>query len=75
MQSEFALSEKERVLSVMADQMEQKNIEITKERNALKFCKEEVDRKRKQINVEDMNIMKERDALKKKKDLIYRQEL
>jgi hypothetical protein len=58
------VAEKERQLTVVADQMEQKNAEVVKERGNLKHRKEDVDRKRKQINLEDMNIMRDREMLR-----------
>jgi hypothetical protein len=70
--SEVMVAEKERQLTVVADQMEQKNAEVVKERGNLKYRKEDVDRKRKQINLEDMNIMRDREMLRKRRDIVSR---
>ncbi len=70
--SEVLLAEKERQLTEVADQMEQKNAEVVKERCKLKFRKEDVDRKRKQISLEDINIMRDREMLRKKRDIVSR---
>ena len=45
--SEVLLAEKERQLTVVADQMEQNNAEVVKQKCKLKYRKEEVDQKRK----------------------------
>jgi hypothetical protein len=66
------VAEKERQLTVVADQMEQKNAEVVKERSNLKYRKEDVDRKRKQINLEDINIMRDREVLRKRRDIVSR---
>jgi hypothetical protein len=52
--------------------MEQKNAEVIKERGNLKYRKEDVDRKRKQINLEDINIMRDREVLRKRRDIVSR---
>ena len=70
--AEVMVAEKERLLTVVADQMEQKNAEVVKERGNLKYRKEDVDRKRKQINLEDMSIMRDREILRKRRDIVSR---
>jgi len=70
--SEVMVAEKERQLTVVADQMEQKNAEVVKERGNLKYRKEDVDRKRKQINLEDIDIMRDREILRKRRDIVSR---
>jgi hypothetical protein len=52
--------------------MEQKNAEVIKERSNLKYRKEDVDRKRKQINLEDIDIMRDREILRKRRDIVSR---
>ena len=70
--SEVAAAEKERELSAVAEKMELKNAEVVKERGEVRYRKEEVDRKRKQIGLEDMNIERDREMLRKRRDIVSR---
>jgi hypothetical protein len=73
--SEVAADEKERELTVVAEEMDVKNAQVRKERGEVRYRKEEVERKRRLIGLEEVNIVRDRELLRKKRDTVSRQEL
>ena len=73
--SEVGADEKERELAAVAEEMEVKNAAVMKERADVRYRKEEVERKRRLIGVEEMNIVRDRELLRKRRDTVSRQEL